>query len=182
MATSQKSTKSDYQILISLLEDFLVSRSVLPAKEKGLKTPGELCSLTLHEFFEQKGQATSFWKMSKDCFLTTVERLSQPSSPRLMSWGMTSSGKLLTAKVGFHKIVNEYSLSEILEENVDPKYFLSEKMVAGMIRRLKERGRQAFVLAQDPKDTTRPLKRISLTHLQPDQTSLAEPKDENTKT
>src|SRR3990167_2877084 len=54
--------------------------------------------------------------------------LSPQSSPRLMSWGMTSNGKCLTARISESpRIGKECSLLEILEERPDQKYFLSEK-------------------------------------------------------
>jgi hypothetical protein len=44
-----------------------------------------------------------------------------------MNWGMTANGKCLTAKISeSHRIGKECSLSDILEEQVDQKYFLSE--------------------------------------------------------
>lgn len=47
-------------------------------------------------------------------------------SKRLMSWGMTANGKCLTAKITESpRIESECSLSDILEEHPDQKYFLS---------------------------------------------------------
>ena len=39
---------------------------------------------------------------------------------------MELNGRYLTAKDTYHKIGSESSLSDILEENVDEKYYLSE--------------------------------------------------------
>jgi hypothetical protein len=51
-----------------------------------------------------------------------------------MSWGMTSNGKCLTARITESpRTGKECSLSDILEEHVDQKYFLSEKAVAGIL-------------------------------------------------
>ncbi len=55
---------------------------------------------------------------------------SKPSSARLMSWGMMSSGKCLTAKISAcHKTESGCSLLDILEpaSSVPDKYFLSDK-------------------------------------------------------
>jgi DNA (cytosine-5)-methyltransferase 1 len=52
------------------------------------------------------------------------------SSVRLMKWGMMQNGKCLTANISFHKTGNVSSLSDILEENVPDKYFLSETMTS----------------------------------------------------
>src|SRR3989304_1810920 len=46
----------------------------------------------------------------------------------LPGWGTELSGRFLTRPVGSPRIERGYSLSDILEENVDEKYFLSEKM------------------------------------------------------
>src|SRR3990167_3393030 len=74
-------------------------------------------------------------KTLKDCYLTTTDRLSEPSFPRLMSWGMTSNGKCLTARISVSpRIGQECSLSDILEEQPDPKYFLSEKQMIALLK------------------------------------------------
>jgi hypothetical protein len=45
---------------------------------------------------------------------------------------------VLTARISeSHRIGNEYSLSDILEENPDPKYFLSEGAYQHMLKRAK---------------------------------------------
>ena len=50
------------------------------------------------------------------------------SSDHWMSWGMMSNGKCLTARIlESPKTENECSLSDILEEQVGDKYFLSLK-------------------------------------------------------
>ena len=88
-------------------------------------------------------------KMLKDCYLITVDSLSKPSSPRLMNWGMIVNGKCLTARISeSHRIGKECSLSDILEESVDQKYFLSEKIQNRLIEQLKERESQ-----QDAQET-----------------------------
>ena len=77
-------------------------------------------------------------------FLTAGEGLhnnhhAAPSSPRLMKWGMTSNGKCLTAKITeYHKTGNECSLSDILEEQVDQKYFLSSERMKILMRNLPQ--------------------------------------------
>ena len=53
---------------------------------------------------------------------------SRPSSQPWQSWGMVWNGKCLTANTSeFPKIGKGCSLSDILEESVDSKYFLSQK-------------------------------------------------------
>lgn len=98
------------------------------ASGKALLTPEEHSSLTSQGFLKLKIPKIYCWKMLKDCYLMTMETLSKPSSPRLQNWGMTSNGKCLTARISESpRIGKECSLSDILEDSVDDKYFLSEQ-------------------------------------------------------
>ena len=54
-----------------------------------------------------------------------------------MKWGTIVNSCLLTANISFRRTGREYSLSAILEEVVDEKYYLSEKSVKGMITHAK---------------------------------------------
>lgn len=113
---------------ISSLEGFPVSLLVLLESEGDLTTPEEHSSLISQGFSRRNEQDSSYWKTSKGSYLMTVDELSKPSSPRLLSWGMISSGKCLTARISESpRIGKECSLSDILEEHPDPKYFLSER-------------------------------------------------------
>ncbi len=56
--------------------------------------------------------------------------------------GMTSNGKCLTARISESpRIGNECSLSDILEEHVDQKYFLSEKVIKSLKLHAIRRGK-----------------------------------------
>lgn len=55
--------------------------------------------------------------------------LSRPSSEQWKNWGMAWNGRCLTANITSPKIVRECSLSDILEESVDERYFLSQRTV-----------------------------------------------------
>ena len=53
---------------------------------------------------------------------------------RWMNSGMMWNGKCLTAKISeYHKTGNVCSLSDILEENVDEKFFLSEEKTKNLV-------------------------------------------------
>lgn len=55
---------------------------------------------------------------------------SRQSSEQWMSWGTVWNGKCLTADTSeSHRIERGSSLSDILEESVDEKYFLSQKTI-----------------------------------------------------
>ena len=59
---------------------------------------------------------------------------SRQSSERWQNLGMAWNGKCLTASISaFHSIGSECSLSDILEESVDEKYFLSEQTVKRLL-------------------------------------------------
>lgn len=134
MATSPKSKQKNSKTSTYLSEDSLAS--LLASLESGedLKIPEGRCSLNLREYCEQSNLDYSSLRMLKDFSATTTDRLSEPSSPRLMSWGMTANGKCLTARITeSHKIGKECSLSDILEEQVDQKYFLSQEATAKIL-------------------------------------------------
>ena len=84
-------------------------------------------------------------KTSKDCSTTTTEEPLLSSSQVLMNWGTTFNGKLLTAKIlESRKTVNGYSLSDILEDNPDPKYFLSDSAFQKMFSKKKKERKEKF--------------------------------------
>jgi hypothetical protein len=57
-----------------------------------------------------------------------------------MGWGMMSSGRCLTANIsGFPRIGRECSLSDILEERVPDKYFLSDKLLKALMEHTRRR-------------------------------------------
>lgn len=126
METSPKSTPQLFPTSIVSFEDSLAKLLVSLESVEALKIPEERSSLNLREYCEQSNLDYSSLRMLKDCSVTTTEKLSQPLSPRLMSWGMTVNGKCLTARITeCHKTGSESSLSDILEDQPDPKYFLS---------------------------------------------------------
>ena len=52
-----------------------------------------------------------------------------------MNWGTMSNGRCLTANIlGFPRIGKECSLLDILEKQVDEKYFLSDATMEYLIR------------------------------------------------
>jgi hypothetical protein len=143
METSQKSTPTDSPTS-TLLSEASLARLLVSLESAGdLKIPEGRSSLTLREYCEQNDLDYSSLKTLKGFSATTTEQLSQPSSPRLVSWGMTSNGKCLTAKITeYPKTVSVFLLSDILEENPDPKYFLSEKSINTLRLHAVKRGKR----------------------------------------
>ena len=139
MATSQKSSAKNCLTSIAWSADFLAKLLASLEGEEDLQIPAERCSLTWQEYCEQRSLDCSSSKTSKDCSITMVEELSKPSSPRLQNWGMTCSGKCLTAKISAcPKTAKGLSLLEILEEHPDPKYFLSQKTASKLLAELNK--------------------------------------------
>ena len=84
-------------------------------------------------------------KTSKDSSTTMGEEPLLSSSQVLMNWGTTFNGKLLTAKISeSRKIENGYSLSDILEDNPDHKYFLSDSAFQKMFSKKKKERKEKF--------------------------------------
>lgn len=103
-------------------------------------------------------------RMFPDSFPSTTDgtwRLSFGRWPKAAMGGLTEFWTLnsSTAPNG----AKECSLSDVLEDNVHPKYFLSKKAVAGMIRRTEKYGRSGYVFLQETENgKTKQLKRLSL--------------------
>jgi hypothetical protein len=79
-------------------------------------------------------------KMLRDSSTTTEDEPLESSSLVWMNWGTTSNGSVLTAKISeSRKIGNGYSLSEILEDTPDQKYFLSDSALQKMLAKQETR-------------------------------------------
>jgi hypothetical protein len=120
--------------LISWSEDFLARRFQSLADGRDSMTSGEMSFLRSQGFSKAHGLGIFCLRMSKDYSVTRKGKLSRLSSGRLTAWGMTASGKCLTAYISAsHKTGSAYTLSDILEERPDPKYFLSDIRVKNII-------------------------------------------------
>lgn len=63
------------------------------------------------------------------------DKHSESLYPQWMNWGTMSNGRCLTANIlGFPRIGKECSLLDILEKQVDEKYFLSDATMEYLIR------------------------------------------------
>ena len=131
--TSEKLMPQKYQTTTYLPQGFLANLSALLGKEGDLKILEELCSLKLLASPNKSNHAFYSLKTLKGYYHTTKVKHLELSSTRWMNWGMTAGGKCLTAKISVSpRIGNECSLSDILEEQVDQKYFLSEQAIKRM--------------------------------------------------
>jgi hypothetical protein len=89
-------------------------------------------------------------RMLRGSSTTMEDEHLESSSLVWMNWGMTSNGNVLTARISeSRRIGNEYSLSEVLEDNPDPKYFLSESALQRMLDKTNDK---TLISVQKEKD------------------------------
>lgn len=136
--TSELFEPKTYQKQISFVEDFLVPLFRLQGKDRVSiwKMPEALSLLKCFAWLGIEEYHTYFLKMLKDSSTTMKEEPSESYSKSWMAWGMTLNGNYLTAKISESRNTGKgCSLSQILEENPDQKYFLSEKQVKRMLEK-----------------------------------------------
>jgi len=123
---SDQSTKAVCQTLTSFAQAFLAKAFPLQEADKALATSAENSSLTWPASLTPNTHASYCLKTFAGFSLTRTGQRRCAVSKSLMTWGMTFNGKCLTARIlASHKIENASTLSDILEANPDPKYFLS---------------------------------------------------------
>lgn len=140
--TSELFEPKTYQKQISFVEDFLVPLFRLQGKDRASlwKIQEAHSLLKCFAWLGIEEYLTYFLKMSKDSSPMMEEQPSESYWKSWMRWGMTVNGNFLTAKISeSHNIEKGYSLSQILEENPDQKYFLSESQVARLMERAEKR-------------------------------------------
>ena len=120
-------------------QDFPARLLVLLEEERDSKIRGELCSSKYAELRRLRNLVYFCLRTLKGCSITKKGRLSELSSIRFQNWGMTANGRCITARISeYHKTGKECSLSDILEEQVGEKYFLSEKMMKYLRKRMEQ--------------------------------------------
>lgn len=107
-------------------------------------------------------QLSLFGRMYPELFQVTTERILEPclkksqtpifqclqvANGQPQEWleggRLTQLGESLTLNIGeYPSVENESTLSEILEDNVPEKYYLSPKACLGILRRAKNKGRK----------------------------------------
>jgi site-specific DNA-cytosine methylase len=156
-------------ILTLLRSDFLVKIYQTPIqKEKVSKAKEALSSLNVCGLSTSLTRLGYSLRMFPDYFLLMKEGTLRLSCKRFPKAGMGIRGEFWTVNTSESpNDAAECSLSDVLEENVHPKYYLSRKAVAGMIRRSKKWGRGGYVFLQkEAKDKTQRLKLLSLRELE----------------
>ena len=133
---SEQLLQTKSQTMIYSVLAFLVNHLVLQEKDWDLKTLEGRCFLKSLGLSETKDPDIFSLKMLRGYLVMTKEKLSRQYLGFSPTWGMSINGKFLTAKIlEFHKTGKECSLLDILEKQVDQKYFLSVKATQFLIRR-----------------------------------------------
>lgn len=134
------------------------------AKQKGLVAKEALSSLNVCDLLTSLSQLGYSLKMFPDSFQLTKEGTLQLSSKRFPKAGTGIRGEFWTVNTSeWPNGAKGSSLSDVLEECVHPKYYLSKLAVAGMIRRSKKWGRGGYVfLLSAGTGRIRQLRRLSL--------------------
>lgn len=140
METQQILTPVIYPTLICSVEAFLANHSALLESGEGFKTLEAPCFSTLQEYLKLKNLVLYSSKTSRAYSITTKGKLSKSLFKRWGNWGITFSGWYLTASFSeFPRTENGCSLSEVLEEHPDSKYYLSEKTIFRLTQRAGNR-------------------------------------------
>jgi hypothetical protein len=123
--TSPTSTSSAVASLVNLLAS---------AENVGaLKILEELYSLKSQGFWPLKDLSFCYWKTSKDFSHTITGTPLEQSSQPFLTWGTFYNGKYATARISASLSTgNACSLSDIMEKDVHPKYFLSPKVIKNL--------------------------------------------------
>ena len=139
--TSELFEPKTYQKQISFVEDFLVPLFRLQGKDRASlwKIQEAHSLLKCFAWLGIEEYLTYFLKMSKDSSPMMEEQPSESYWKSWMRWGMTLNGNFLTAKISeSHSTEKGFSLSDILEETPDQKYFLSAQQVEAMLSRTRK--------------------------------------------
>ena len=134
MMMQEKSYPNSYPISTLLPADFLAKASQSQEQEKDLTIQEERCFLKLQELLPLKNLSISSSKMFPVCLTTTQAKHLKQSSIHWMNWGMMYVGRYLTAKISEyrnHEI--KCTLSDIIEDNVPAKYYLSRKQAEKLL-------------------------------------------------
>jgi hypothetical protein len=136
---SEQLTLLPYQNTNSFVRDFLAKISQSLESEQVSKVLEAHYSMRFAESLGLRNLAIYSLRTSVDFSQPMTEKPFSPSSDVWMTWGMTVNGKCLTARITESpKIESASSLSDILEESVDQKYFLSEKTVKRLGQRMED--------------------------------------------
>jgi len=117
------------------LSDLLVRISVLLESEPDLKEQEVPLSATQLKQFGISNLTFLSGKMLKECSSQNIARISGPYLKRLPTLGIIDSNGNCLIQNGFYpKVESEYTLSDVVQDNVPETFFLSERNIARMIK------------------------------------------------
>lgn len=137
MMTQEKLYPNSYPISTFWSEDSPVSPSQSREQEKDLTIQEERCFLKLQELLPLKNLSISSSRMFPVCLTTTKAGHLKQSSIRWMSWGMMYAGRYNSKNFGVPQYEIECTLSDIIEDNVPEKYYLSRKQAEKLLYKEK---------------------------------------------
>src|SRR3990167_6404732 len=130
--------------MTSSAQDSHSNRSLSQEKDWALKIQGELSFLKSQGLLKEESHKSFSLKMLKGYYHTIKGEHLQLSLPHLMNWGIMQNGRCLTASIlESHKIGKGCLLSDILEEKVADRYFLSPTKIQKLIREKSYQNRLA---------------------------------------
>lgn len=182
MATSRKSTGTMYPILICSSEAARARIYRLLESEPDLRESVAPYSMSMFGLYEKNILPISSGKMLKA--LLALRKDGTLRSCKLI-WpraGMLSGGDYSTPSTLIRRKSGTVSLLSVLEPEASPKYYLSKKMIAGILRRSAKRNREARVLLLNRDGSIPRLKPMSLTHWTLDNLCLPARRDDPKKT
>lgn len=145
--TLGESIQKTYPTTISFVLDFLAHPSRWRGRGKDFKIYEERYSSRFPELRRLKDLRCFSLKTSQDSSLTMEVKPSIPSLIPWKKWGIGLNGKYLTANISvFPKLGKECLLLDILEKEISPQYFLSQKAVTGLMRALKRPHKPTLLL------------------------------------
>ena len=113
----------------------------------------ELSSLRLPESLKRNGLHIFSWKMSPVCYRMTGAGHLKPSSPRLLNWGMVLNGVCITAQISESRSSEGGCiLSQVLEDEVPERYFLSPAAMRKILKNLSpdRRDSESMIPTEQP--------------------------------
>jgi len=99
---------------------------------KDSRTQGELFSLKSAEYLKLRNPDGFYLRTLKGFLAMIKDAHSKSSYPRWMNWGLMCNGKCLTLRLSYPKTAKG-SLSSVLEEKVDEKFYLSDRYIKKML-------------------------------------------------
>ena len=133
MRTSRKSITEVCRILICSLADHAASRSVWRGADSLLRMTEETCFSTISKSLKSGDPSTLLLRMYPICWVYRRESASELSLKRFQNWGTVCAGVCLTLPASEYRSPDGgCSLSDILETDVPPKYFLSDEAMKKM--------------------------------------------------